>query len=786
VADIGNIPATSSGGGGAPTGGLYLTLGFDGGLSDERRLTFEAGVFGTADGGPNADYAVTLAAGGVPLSKLTGVTRGAVPIKGAAAWTELAPGTIQHVLTSNGPGADPSYQAPAGGAPTGPAGGSLAGTYPNPTIAASAITHTEVAAANKDGAAATPSMRTLGTTSVKACAGDDSRLSDSRAPTGSAGGSLGGTYPNPSIAAGAVGGAEIAAAIKDAAAGTASLRTLSTTGTTACAGNDSRLSDARAPTGAAGGALGGTYPNPTLAAHATSHKSGGGDAIKLDELAAPTDVTTLNASGSAHGLLPKLSGSASDVLKGDGSWGTVGGTGDVVGPASSVASEIVLFDGTTGKLIKAATGTGLVKATSGVYSAATLVTADVGDDQVTYAKIQDVSATDRILGRDTAGAGIIEELTVSAVLDFGGTTRGSIYYRGASGWAILTPGASGTVLKSNGAGADPAWDTVAGSGDVVGPASSVASEIVLFDGTTGKLIKAATGTGLVKATSGVYSAATLVTADVADAQITLAKMADLAANKLIGRATASTGVPEAVGLGRDLAMDAANTAVGIKQNANYFSFRDDFIGCFPSTGVLLGDVTYAESLAGGGSYSVLTGEADHPGIIRATTGATSGNANRAFIGNSASNNPVIASDFKRFFARFRVPTATSYTIAIGFGQDMSAANLGTAGVFFIASDGTASGAIQFVTRSASASSTQTSDVTLTAGNWYDVEVTWDGSHWTPTINGAAHSLVASSANEPTTSALNFGWLIATSTTAARTMDMDTLILESMDLGQRYT
>jgi len=43
-------------------------------------------------------------------------------------------------------------------------------------------------------------------------------------------------------------GAMIASAIKDAAAGTASLRTLGTGSTVACAGNDSRLSDTRTPT----------------------------------------------------------------------------------------------------------------------------------------------------------------------------------------------------------------------------------------------------------------------------------------------------------------------------------------------------------------------------------------------------------------------------------------------------------------------------------------------------------------------------------------------------------
>jgi hypothetical protein len=51
--------------------------------------------------------------------------------------------------------------------------------------------------------------------------------------------------------------------------------------------------------------------------------------------------------------------------------------GDVVGPSSSNNGEIVLFDQGTGKLVKAATGSGLVHATSGVYSAAD---ADIGDD----------------------------------------------------------------------------------------------------------------------------------------------------------------------------------------------------------------------------------------------------------------------------------------------------------------------------------------------------------------------------------------------------------------------
>lgn len=112
-------------------------------------------------------------------------------------------------------------------------------------------------------------------------------------------------------------------------------------------GNDSRLGNARNPN-----------------AHATSHKSGGTDAIKLDELAAPTDVTTLNASTSAHGLLPKLGGGTTNFLRADGAWATppdttgapVGASYVTLGTDGTLTSERVLTAGSGVTLTDAGAG----------------------------------------------------------------------------------------------------------------------------------------------------------------------------------------------------------------------------------------------------------------------------------------------------------------------------------------------------------------------------------------------------------------------------------------------
>ena len=128
--------------------------------------------------------------------------------------------------------------------------------------------------------------------------------------------------------------------------------------------------------------------------------------------------------------------------------------------------------------------TGDVTAGPGVGSqAATITSGIVSNVKLAYM----VQST--VKGRITASTGVPEDLTTTQLTTLVNTFIGDTGSGGTKG-LVLAPtagdAAANKFLKANGA-----WEVPTGiaTGDVVGPASSTDSHVVLFSGTTGKVIK---------------------------------------------------------------------------------------------------------------------------------------------------------------------------------------------------------------------------------------------------------------------------------------------------------
>jgi hypothetical protein len=226
---------------------------------------------------------------------------------------------------------------------------------------------------------------------------------------------------------------------------------------------------------------------------------------------------------SRHSTGVVTAGAAGTVLTSNGptedpSWETPGASGDVVGPASATDNAIARFDTTTGKLLQNSgatiddSGNLTANNVSGTHSG-TSSGANSGDvtlagspnyltiagQVITRALIDLAShvtgrlpfanlvqvATQRFVGRNTAGTGNAEEVTLSQALDWiGSPAQGDILYRGAAAWARLGAGTAGQFLKTQGAAANPMWDDVSSSGGSGGGGHLHGLQRMLGDGST--------------------------------------------------------------------------------------------------------------------------------------------------------------------------------------------------------------------------------------------------------------------------------------------------------------
>lgn len=127
--------------------------------------------------------------------------------------------------------------------------------------------------------------------------------------------------------------------------------------------------------------------------------------------------------GHSHSGLAPTGGTTGQVLKKqsntnyDYAWDTdqSGGTAAWGGITGTLSNQSDLQTALDGKAASSHTHTlADISDEGALASKNTIATGDLDNDAVTYAKIQDVSATDRLLGRSTAGAGIIEEVVCTA------------------------------------------------------------------------------------------------------------------------------------------------------------------------------------------------------------------------------------------------------------------------------------------------------------------------------------------------------------------------------------
>jgi len=170
----------------------------------------------------------------------------------------------------------------------------------------------------------------------------------------------------------------------------------------------------------------------------------------------PTNGQIPIGNGSGYTVANITSGAGITVIGGAGSLQIAAtgalAPGDVIGPASAVDSQIALFSGTSGKIIQAATTTGLLKASSGVIAAAVAGT-DYGN-----VSSSDTVSTDNAIARFDSTSGRLIQVSSAGVTDAGFLTANGLTFP-----AVQVSSADANTLDDYEEGT---WTPIFGSTDI--------------------------------------------------------------------------------------------------------------------------------------------------------------------------------------------------------------------------------------------------------------------------------------------------------------------------------